>query len=109
LKRAVQVHEIEDWFGTVCNIYKQILLTEKPVVVALNGVAAGGGFQMALASDQRVAHAGTRMGQPEINAGIPSIMGVGLDEPSSRLVEEPGAVDDGPAPGRGGGDVAGTC
>ena len=45
------------------------------MVAALNGVAAGGGFQMALVSDQRVAHAGTRMGQPEINAGIPSIMG----------------------------------
>ena len=73
--RAVQVHEIEHWFGAVCNIYKQILLTEKPVVAALNGVAAGGGFQMALVSDQRVAHPGTRMGQPEINAGIPSIMG----------------------------------
>jgi len=73
--RTVQVHEIEGWFGTVSNIYKQILLTEKPVIAALNGVAAGGGFQMALVSDQRVAHAGTRMGQPEINAGIPSIMG----------------------------------
>lgn len=73
--RNVQVAEIEGWFGTVCNIYKQILLTGKPVVAALNGVAAGGGFQMALVSDQRVAHAGTRMGQPEINAGIPSIMG----------------------------------
>ena len=73
--RAVQAHEIEHWFGAVCNIYKQILLTEKPVVAALNGVAAGGGFQMALVSDQRVAHSGTRMGQPEINAGIPSIMG----------------------------------
>tara|TARA_Y100000588_G_C14123372_1_gene868254 strand:+ start:454 stop:1212 length:759 start_codon:yes stop_codon:yes gene_type:complete len=73
--RTVQVHEIEGWFGMVCNIYKQILLTEKPVIAALNGVAAGGGFQMALVSDQRVVHAGTRMGQPEINAGIPSIMG----------------------------------
>ncbi len=73
--REVQVHEIEHWFGTVCNIYKQILLTEKPVIAALNGVAAGGGFQMALVSDHRVAHPGTRMGQPEINAGIPSIMG----------------------------------
>lgn len=73
--RGVQVHEIEEWFGTVCNIYKQILLTEKPVIAALNGVAAGGGFQMALVSDQRVAHSGARMGQPEINAGIPSVMG----------------------------------
>ena len=73
--RNVQVAEIEDWFGTVCNIYRQILMTEKPVIAALNGVAAGGGFQMALVSDQRIAHPGTRMGQPEINAGIPSIMG----------------------------------
>ncbi len=73
--RAVSLGDIEQWFGTVCNIYKQILLTNKPVIAALNGVAAGGGFQMALVSDQRVAHAGVSMGQPEINAGIPSIMG----------------------------------
>ena len=73
--RTVEVADIETWFGTVCNIYKQILLTDKPVVAALNGVAAGGGFQIALVSDQRVAHPGVRLGQPEINAGIPSIMG----------------------------------
>jgi enoyl-CoA hydratase len=73
--RHVQVADIESWFGTVCNIYRQILMTEKPVIAALNGVTAGGGFQMALVSDLRVAHAGVRMGQPEINAGIPSIMG----------------------------------
>ena len=71
----VKVEEIEGWFGAVCNIYRQILLTDKPVIAALNGVAAGGGFQMALVSDQRVAHNQTKMGQPEINAGIPSIMG----------------------------------
>lgn len=73
--RAMQVADIEDWFGTVCNVYRQILLTDKPVVAAINGVAAGGGFQIALVSDQRVAHPGARLGQPEINAGIPSIMG----------------------------------
>ena len=73
--RAVQVAEIEGWFGTVCAIYGQILMTEKPVIAALNGVAAGAGFQIALVCDQRVAHPGVRMGQPEINAGIPSIMG----------------------------------
>lgn len=73
--RGMQVADIENWFGTVCNIYRQILLTKKPVITALNGIAAGGGFQMALVSDLRVAHPGARMGQPEINAGIPSIMG----------------------------------
>ena len=64
--------EIEEWF---CNIYKQILLTQKLLIAALNGIAAGGGFQMALVSDQRVAHLGVKMGRPEINAGIPSAMG----------------------------------
>ena len=72
---GIKVDEIEEWFRSVCNVYRQILLTNKPVIAALNGVAAGGGFQMALVSDQRIAHAGIKMGQPEINAGIPSIMG----------------------------------
>jgi enoyl-CoA hydratase len=66
------VAEIEEWF---CNIYKQILLPKKLLIAALNGIAAGGGFQMALVSDQRVAHLGVKMGQPETNAGIPSVMG----------------------------------
>jgi enoyl-CoA hydratase/carnithine racemase len=73
--RATQVHEVEQTFGTICNVYKQILLTEKPVVAALNGIATGGGFQISLVSDLRVAHPGVRVGQPEINAGIPSVMG----------------------------------
>jgi enoyl-CoA hydratase/carnithine racemase len=73
--RAMQVADIEDWFGTVCNVYRQILLTDKPVIAALNGIAAGGGFQIALVCDLRVAHPGARLGQPEINAAIPSIMG----------------------------------
>ena len=73
--RNMKVSDIESWFGAACNIYKQILLTNKPIIAAINGVAAGGGFQIALVSDQRVAHKGTRMGQPEINAAIPSIMG----------------------------------
>jgi enoyl-CoA hydratase/carnithine racemase len=60
--QGVQVAEIEEWFGTVCNIYKQIWLTEKPVITTLNGVAAGGGFQTALVSDQRVAYPDIKMG-----------------------------------------------
>src|SRR3546814_20804396 len=47
----------------------------RSVVVALNGVAAGAGFQLSLHSDLRIAHAGVRMSQPEINAGIQSVVG----------------------------------
>jgi enoyl-CoA hydratase len=73
--RGMQVADIETWFGTACNVYRQVLLTNKPVIAAINGIAAGGGFQIALVSDLRVSHPGARMGQPEINAAIPSIMG----------------------------------
>lgn len=73
--QSVRVEEVESWFGEVRDIYHAIRMTDKPVVAALNGVATGAGFQMALVSDLRVGHPGTRMGQPEINAGIPSIMG----------------------------------
>ena len=47
----------------------------KPLVMALNGTAAGSAFQVALLGDVRVGHPGVRMGQPEINAGIASVTG----------------------------------
>jgi len=47
----------------------------KPLVAALNGVAAGSGFQAALLADVRIGHSGVRMGQTEINSGIASITG----------------------------------
>ncbi|MCZ6558478.1 MAG: enoyl-CoA hydratase/isomerase family protein [SAR324 cluster bacterium] len=77
LKEAqhVQVADIEAWFGEMRDVYQAIRLLDKPLVVALNGISAGAGFQVALVSDIRVGHPGTRMGQPEINAGIPSVMG----------------------------------
>ena len=72
---TMEVSRIETWFGTVCRTYTSILAVDKPVVAALNGLAAGAGFQIALVSDLRVGHPGIRMGQPEINAGLPSVMG----------------------------------
>ena len=66
---------VESWFGTICGVYRAILNTQKPVVAAINGVAAGAGFQTALVADMRLAAPHAKLGQPEINAGIPSIMG----------------------------------
>lgn len=62
---------IEEWRA----LYTRIRTLTKPTVAALNGVAAGSGFQFALLQDFRIGHAGARMGQPEINAGIASITG----------------------------------
>lgn len=67
--------DIPAWFTGISQCYRQILEVDKPVITALNGVAAGGGYQMGLVADWRIGHPGTRMSQPEINAGLPSIMG----------------------------------
>jgi enoyl-CoA hydratase/carnithine racemase len=67
--------DIEPWYRAVADCYRQVILVDKPVVAAVNGTAAGAGYQIALMADWRVGHSGSRMAQPEINAGIPSIMG----------------------------------
>ena len=73
--QSVRPENVEAWFGEMRDVYHAIRMVEKPVVAAINGVAAGAGFQMALVADFRVGCPSTRMGQPEINAGIPSVMG----------------------------------
>jgi enoyl-CoA hydratase/carnithine racemase len=48
---------------------------EKPIVAAFNGVTAGAGFQIGLLCDARVGYAEMRIGQPEVRAGLASIIG----------------------------------
>lgn len=65
----------EEWIKEWERLYGIIRSLSKPLVVALNGLAAGSGFQVALLGDFRVGHPGLTMGQPEINAGIASTTG----------------------------------
>lgn len=72
--------DVEGWLQNFIDIYDVLLSNPKPVVAALNGVAAGSGYQLALVCDFRIGHPGVRMGQPEVKSGIPSITGQYLTE-----------------------------
>ncbi|MGK7866289.1 enoyl-CoA hydratase/isomerase family protein [Falsiroseomonas sp. E2-1-a20] len=65
----------EAWIGEWESLYGAIRRFEKPLVCALNGLAAGSAFHVALLCDLRIGHAGSSLGQPEINSGMVSAMG----------------------------------
>jgi 3-hydroxyacyl-CoA dehydrogenase len=64
---------------------------DKPVVAALHGAALGGGFELALGCDARVAAPGTVVGLPEVTLGI--IPGAGGTQRLPRLVGVPKAIE----------------
>lgn len=50
--------------------FRSLELLEKPIIAAINGFALGGGLELALGCDFRVASAKAKFGQPEVNLGL---------------------------------------
>jgi enoyl-CoA hydratase len=62
--------EFSEFIGLLGAANDALANCPKPSVAALHGLALGGGLELALACDIRVAEEGTRLGVPEIKLGL---------------------------------------
>jgi enoyl-CoA hydratase len=62
----------EDFLALIMDLQRltRLLLAEKPTIAAMDGYAVGGGFELALACDFRVASTRARMGCVEARVGM---------------------------------------
>ncbi len=52
------------------NVFRKMEQLDKPFIAVINGFALGGGLELALACDIRLASSRARFGQPEVNLGL---------------------------------------
>jgi enoyl-CoA hydratase/carnithine racemase len=79
------------WGRELTASFAAVAQIPKPVIAAITGYALGGGYELALCADFRVAGAGAKVGQPEILLGV--IPGAGGTQRLARLVGPAKAKD----------------
>ena len=76
--------KVKEFIFTIRNLFSTIEHLNKPVIAAVNGIALGGGTELALASDIRIASTTATMGLTETRLAI--IPGAGGTQRLPRLV-----------------------
>ena len=76
--------QVREYIHTIRNLFTSIEELNKPVIAAVNGIALGGGTELALASDVRIAAMNASMGLTETRLAI--IPGAGGTQRLPRLI-----------------------
>ncbi len=67
--------EVENFIASTHAGLDSIVRLDKPVIAAISGLAFGGGLEIAMCCDIRIASEGTMMGLPECNLGLMAAAG----------------------------------
>ncbi|MGV3489585.1 MAG: enoyl-CoA hydratase-related protein [Tuberibacillus sp.] len=90
-RRTLNEQEVRRNVKKIGDVFEQIADLPQPVIAAINGYAFGGGFELALACDFRIAVKDAKMGLTETSMAI--IPGAGGTQRLPRLIGEARALE----------------
>ena len=70
LDRLLTAHDFARFVRSLTDVFGRLARLPQPSIAAVDGLALGGGFELALACDLRIAGAGARFGVPEVRLGL---------------------------------------